>query len=473
MSIRKILNKISLRFYLFILILLVGAGGCYAVYHFFVFSEKNRIIASVPEKELAAYSQFIYNHYVNHDNSFRQNNSDYSERLYDFAQLYQGRALVCNKQFKVLFDTDGYTGAYFCSNEMIRCSKGKTVTTVDEEHKMISYMLPLKDTEVFGMVLYAFPIEKQIQNFNEIKSHFQIVCISFLIVLLFVDIFICIRISAPLKSVSQSMLRLSDNNSNASISVKGYREAVEISDNANHLITRLNEVEESRQEFVSNVSHELKTPMASMKVLADSLLSQEGLPEEMYREFLTDINSEIDRENAIISDLLTLVKLDSKNVTVHLQKTHVNNLMQVVLNRITPLASEENIEVVFENFRDVYADVDENRLIMAFTNIAQNAVNYNRPGGFIHVSLNSDINYFYVTFEDSGIGIPEESIPHLFERFYRVDKARSRSTGGNGLGLAITYEIIKAHNGEIKVYSQINEGTTFAIRIPLSESVVS
>ena len=474
-TMRKIRSKISLGFLLFLVILGIGFAACFSIYKIFTTTEKDRIIGTFSKDALIEYVQPILDQVVNSESdSFDGFHNGSADALYSFAFLYKGRALICDSQYKILFDTAGYKDSYFINNDIVRCEKGDSVKSLDEQNAMLTYFYPImSDGICYGTAVFSFSIKEQIENYHLICSHLKVLCLGFLIILCIIDVFICLHVTSPLKAVSKAMLRLSDNSSNESIKVDGYREAVEITDNANHLITRLNEIDESRQEFVSNVSHELKTPMASMKVLADSLLAQEGIPEEMYREFLSDINSEIDRENAIITDLLTLVKMDSKNATLNMQKTHINKLIQVVLNRITPLAGPDNIEVVFENFRDVYAEVDENRLIMAFTNIAQNAVKYNRPGGFIHVSLNSDINYFYVTFEDSGIGIPEDSIPHLFERFYRVDKARSRSTGGNGLGLAITYEVIKAHNGEIKVYSQLNEGTTFAIRIPLSLSVVS
>ena len=225
--------------------------------------------------------------------------------------------------------------------------------------------------------------------------------------------------------------------------------------------------EDSRQEFVSNVSHELKTPITSMKVLADSLLAQDNVPVELYKEFMGDIAEEIDRENKIITDLLSLVKMDRRSSDVNIQETNINQLIELILKRLRPIAAKRSIELVLESFKPVIAEVDETKLTLALSNLVENGIKYNKDEGWVHVSLNVDSKYFYVKVEDSGIGIPEESQEHIFERFYRVDKSHSREIGGTGLGLAITRSAVLMHHGAIKVYSREGEGTTFTVRIPL------
>lgn len=205
-----------------------------------------------------------------------------------------------------------------------------------------------------------------------------------------------------------------------------------------------------------------------MKVLADSLLMQEEVPNELYKEFMTDIAEEIDRENKIINDLLSLVKLDKKASDLNIQPTNINELLELILKRLRPIAAKRNIELVLETFRPVSAEVDETKLTLAVSNLVENAIKYNKEGGWVHVSINVDHKYFYVKVEDSGMGIPEESQEHIFERFYRVDKSHSREIGGTGLGLAITRNAILMHRGAIKVYSKEGEGTTFTVRIPLN-----
>ena len=144
------------------------------------------------------------------------------------------------------------------------------------------------------------------------------------------------------------------------------------------------------------------------------------------------------------------------------------SMLEQILKRLKPIAEKQNIELVLESFRPVSADVDEVKITLAFTNLIENAVKYNRPDGWVHVSLNADHQYFYLKVEDCGIGIPEESLEHIYERFYRVDKSHSREIGGTGLGLAITRSAVLMHRGAIKVFSTVGEGTIFNVRIPLN-----
>ena len=232
-------------------------------------------------------------------------------------------------------------------------------------------------------------------------------------------------------------------------------------------IEKKEQIDEMRKEFLSNVSHELKTPITSMKVLADSLLAQPDAPVELYQEFMADIAEEIDRENKIITDLLSLVKMDKKAADLHIENKNINELLELIIKRLTPIADKQDINLVLESFRPVNAEVDETKLTLALSNLVENAIKYNKEGGWVHVSLNVDNKYFYVKVEDSGIGIPKESQDAIFERFYRVDKSHSREIGGTGLGLAITRSAILMHRGAIKVYSKEGEGTTFTVRIPL------
>ena len=234
------------------------------------------------------------------------------------------------------------------------------------------------------------------------------------------------------------------------------------------MLGRLKILDESREEFVSNVSHELKTPMTSMKVLADSLLEMKEAPVEMYQEFMQDIAKEIDRENQIITDLLSLVKMDKTGQNLNIQTVNINELLEQILKRLRPIADKKNVEMVMESFRPVSAEIDEMKFTLAISNLVENAIKYNHDNGWVHVSLNADHKYFYIKVEDSGIGIPEEDQPHIFERFYRVDKSHSREIGGTGLGLAIARNAVIVHRGAIKVYSNEGEGTTFTVRIPLT-----
>lgn len=233
-------------------------------------------------------------------------------------------------------------------------------------------------------------------------------------------------------------------------------------------VEELKQAEMVRREFSANVSHELKTPLTSMKVLADSLVGQEGVPEELYQEFMGDITAEIDRENKIITDLLSLVKMDKKAADLNVEHLNINQLLEDILKRLRPIADKRHIDLILDSFRPVEADVDEVKFTLAVSNLVENGIKYNVDDGWVRVTLDADHKYFYVKVSDSGMGIPEESIGRIFERFYRVDKSHSKEIGGTGLGLAITRSAVTMHHGTIQVASKEGEGTTFTVRIPLS-----
>ena len=213
-------------------------------------------------------------------------------------------------------------------------------------------------------------------------------------------------------------------------------------------------LDESRSEFVSNVSHELKTPMTSMKVLADSLVGQEGVPEELYQEFMRDITAEIDRENRIITDLLTLVKMDKKSADLQISHMNINQLLEDILKRLRPIADKRNIDLILDSFRPVEADVDELKFTSAISNLVENAIKYNVDDGWVRVSIDADHKDFLCHSSRFRNGYTGGFTGRIFRAFYRVDKSHSREIGGTGLGLAITRSTITMHHGVIQSIQQ-------------------
>ncbi len=271
----------------------------------------------------------------------------------------------------------------------------------------------------------------------------------------------------PFGRLQKVLNRVAEGNLDQVIEENAYRETSQISQALQETMTKLKTVDKSRDEFVSNVSHELKTPITSIRVLADSLMSMEEVPVELYQEFMADISDEIDRESKIIDDLLSLVKMDKAVEELNMVRLDINGLVQQILKRLRPIARKRNVELTFESIREVTADVDEVKLSLAVNNLVENAIKYNVEDGWVRVTLDADHRFFYIKVADSGIGIPEEFQSHVFERFYRVDKARSRETGGTGLGLAITRKVVLMHHGAIRVASREGEGSVFTVRIPL------
>lgn len=388
------------------------------------------------------------------------------------CNIYDGRILVVDNTFHIIKDTyDLDTSKIIISEEVATSFQGKESSKYDSLNRYIQLTLPIRNVEtqqILGVLLVSVSTDNVRDALAYLKNVALIIQLSVSILLVVCAILAANHISRPFGKMKRSIEDIQIGYGEDMLMIDNYSETEEISANINAMIKNMKVLDESRQEFVSNVSHELKTPLTSMKVLADSLTAQEGAPVELYQEFMVDIASEIERENKIITDLLSLVKMDKAADSINISSVNVNELLELIMKRIMPIAEKQKIELVLESFRPVTAEIDETKMSLALTNLIENAVKYNdKPDGWVHVSLNADHQYFYVKVEDNGIGIPEESLDHIYERFYRVDKSHSREIGGTGLGLAITRNVILMHRGAIKAFSTEGEGTIFTVRIPL------
>lgn len=398
-------------------------------------------------------------------------NETLTGELTQLATLYDGRILIIDQNFHIMVDTYALeTGRTMVAEEVIKCFKGQS-TTHYVSGRFIEMTVPItgngEDKSVIGVILASASTDSLNVRFEELLNFTEIWLASGSICLLALAVFLSNWLVKPLRHMNKFIGDLVEGALDGDLDIHDCTETENISNTFNSLLAKLRLMEESRQEFVSNVSHELKTPLASMKVLADSLLVQEGAPVELYQEFMQDIAEEIDRENNIISDLLTLVKTDRKVTKLNVEVTNVNEFLEQILKRLRPIAEQGNIEMVFESNRNVSAEIDVTRLSLAFSNLVENAIKYNHENGWVRVSLDADHKFFYVKVSDSGMGIPEESLDYIFERFYRVDKSHSQEIGGTGLGLAITRSAVVAHRGAIRVQSEAGGGTIFTVRIPL------
>ena len=351
------------------------------------------------------------------------------------AASMNGRIIVIKSNYKIIKETPtDFQSRFFLNQNILDIMEGNKERIVTENGKYIEVLVPItyktgNKTQILGAVMATVPSEDMMGAVIEMEHRRNMLLVAFIICGLCAAMAISYLLTRDLKKIQKDVDFIASGHEDESIEETGFLEMRMIVQRFNEILGRMQTLEESRQEFVSNVSHELKTPMTSMKVLADSLIQQgDQVPAELYREFMQDIVAEIDRENVIISDLLSLVKLDKKAAQLQITTVSINELLEIVM---------------------------------------KNGIKYNKDDGWIRVTLNADHKYFYVKVADSGVGIPEDCQDQVFDRFYRVDKARSRDTGGTGLGLAITKSVVSLHNGEIKLYSKVGEGTTFTLRIPL------
>ncbi len=476
----------SLRVRFFVIVFITGLVSCLVMHSVILSSYEDRAV-NVKSTEVQTQLRILANHLIV-SNYLQDTSSEVINAELDMlANLYDGRVIVINDDLKVVKDTYNISqGKTIISEEVVGClktgSKG-TVTKYDQSNGYIEIVTPIIVSEVIeeadvsvqgrtgevvrGVLLTSVSTDTIATTLEILSRRAQVLEIIIILIILMFAAWVSYTLLKPFNRITTAINDVKAGYTDEPIVGPNYLETEQIINAFNALLRRMKVLDDSRQEFVSNVSHELKTPITSMKVLADSLLSQQDVPNEVYREFMTDIGQEIDREDKIINDLLALVKMDKKASGLSITSVDVVNLTEVVLKRLRPIARKHNIELTLESKRAVTAEIDEVKISLVIMNLVENAIKYNKDEGWVKVEIDADHQYFYVKVMDSGYGIPEESLDHIYERFYRVDKSRSREIGGTGLGLSIARNAVLMHRGTIDVESKVSEGTTFTIKIPL------
>ena len=478
---RKLMQKIpllrSLKTYIFVLMLAVGIIPSVILRMGILQSYEERAV-SLRATDVYTQYMIIANHLLNYNYLQDTSSEVINVELDQMSNLYDGRVLIINGNFRIVKDTYGISeGKTVISEEVIKCFRGESTTRHDSNNGYIEMTIPIveqveKDgretSQVRGVILASASTDSIVVTLDILKRKALILEIVMAVIIVGGVLFFSHILIRPFSRVTQAINEVKDGFTDEPISVPDYIETEHIVDAFNQLLARMKVINDSRQEFVANVSHELKTPMTSVKVLADSLNQQPDAPVELYREFMQDITEEIERENKIINDLLALVKMDKTEAKMDISTVDINQLLEATLKRLRPIARKRDVEVVFESIRPVTAEVDEVKVSQIFTNLVENAIKYNKEHGWVKVLLDADHQFFTVEISDSGVGIPEADHEHIFERFYRVDKSHSREIGGTGLGLSITRNAVLLHRGSIKVSSVEGEGTCFTVKIPLS-----
>ena len=461
----------SLRTELFLIICLAGIlPGLIICHVLLVYFEKHTVESRI--RQVQDQCLVISNHiYLEGMLDNADSNVEDSE-LEQLSNLYDGRVMVINSDLKIIKDTYSLSeGKYMISAEVVRGLAGEGASTYDSQDHYIEIITPISDRDMkehVGVMLTSVSTEQLDSVLSGSRRLVTIVMMALSAIMIGVAVLVASRLVRQFSMLSNTIENLKEGFGEEEVAVLSYRETAGIMEAFNHLLARMKTLDDSRSEFVANVSHELKTPITSIKILAESLTAQEDVPVELYREFMDDITTEIDREDRIINDLLSLVKMDRAGINLVIEKCDIDLMIEGIIKRLSPIADRAGVELIFETIRPVIAEVDETKLSLAFTNIIENGIKYNHEGGIVKVTLDSEPMMFTVTVSDTGMGIPQEDIPYIFERFYRVDKSHSREMGGTGLGLAIARGAILMHKGAVKVESTIGEGSRFDIKIPLS-----
>ena len=476
----------SLKVRIFIIILAVGIIPTMVLRNAILQNYEKRAV-SVRTTDVQNQFKILANHLITYNYLSDTSSEVVNAELSMLSDLYDGRVIIIDQNCNIIKDTYGISeGKTIVSEEVMLCMEGQTSSNYDAKNKYIEVTTPIVDnttqetaggqktvdgeqqkSQVKGVMLTSVSTDNIATNVELLRNQATILQFTAMILLIGIAWLLSHILVRPFDRVTSAIREINDGFNTEQISVSDYVETEHIVNAFNELLGRMRTLDESRQEFVSNVSHELKTPITSMKVLADSLISQEDVPIELYKEFMTDIAEEIERENKIITDLLSLVKMDKTSANLNIENRNLNELIELILKRLRPIAKQRNIDVLYESAREVFAEIDEVKLTLAISNLVENAIKYNHTGGSVTVSIRKEQHQALLHITDTGCGIPEAYRESIFQPFFRVDKSRSRQMGGVGLGLALVKEIAVLHGGNVCVESSSEKGTTFAVRLPL------
>ena len=388
----------------------------------------------------------------------------------DALSSLNGRALDHQELSRVLWD--GETSAYGFHKRNIDANVTGLAALWQSVFPKVTwdvyYVSAVTDASggLYGAVLFSTSIQDLKDSVASIRTQTLIVLVAVGAAIMIAASFLANSVTRPITDLTKVIRRMGRGEFNLRVKVSGKSEVDELGRTFNDMSERLENIEHFRSEFVSNASHEIKTPLATMKILIESLLYQEKLDESITREFLGDVNKEIDRLSLVISDLLRMVQYDQTEENLQPEYVSVDELCKEATHRLMPIAVQKGIKI--ENkLEPVCAWADPVKLEQAVFNIIDNAIKYTDGEGTVKVDLSQENGYARIAISDQGIGIPEKDLPYIFNRFYRVDKARSRATGGTGLGLSIVEKIVNLHGGKIHAESTEGKGTTFVVLIPL------
>ncbi len=394
-------------------------------------------------------------------------------RLLDVAPVT--RMLVADQSGRILYDTDqddSAVGRYGLLSELAGALDGYAWFSCSYSHTEGAFTSRCATpVAAGGSVMGAVFLYEYDQSQGELIAGLQrnLLNMSALfggagLVIIFV---LASTLTRRIKRLSAAMDAVRGGDYATRVRVRGRDELAELSDEFNVLTGRLESTEEVRRRFVSDASHELRTPLAAIRLLSDSIAQSDTMDGPTTREFARDIGSEADRLQRITEKLMSLTKLDAGVSVRQREPVDMRSVAERTLQLLQPLAASQNVTIRHDLAEDCVVLASADDMYQIIFNLAENGVKYNVPGGAVSIRLRPEGTAAVLTVSDTGIGIPEADVDHIFDRFYRVDKARSRASGGSGLGLAIVHDAVQANGGAIRVDRRPEGGTVFTVTFPL------
>ena len=381
------------------------------------------------------------------------------------------RVLVTDPSGKVLYDTsevDNARDRYALLWEVVSALKGNDVFRSEYRDGAFRSRAaaPILYRGMTQGAVYLYEYDRQqAEMLRDLQSNLRNISIVVCVAALAFSVLISKAVTRRIAVLLRGIRSVREGEYSHRVTMAGGDELALLAGEFNELTDRLQTTEEVRRRFVSDASHELKTPLASIRLLTDSILQNGDMDPDTAREFVSDIGDEAERLTRITEKLLTLTRMDTappRNVA----PVDVARVIRKVEHMLAPLAAAVDVTVELELETDCVVRSTEDDLYQIAFNLMENAVKYDLPGGRVRVELSAEGDRVVLRVEDTGVGIPEEDLPKIFDRFYRVDKARSREAGGTGLGLSIVRDAVRQNGGTVEARRREPEGTCFEVRFP-------
>ncbi len=397
------------------------------------------------------------------------------ESLAKAAGELDGRILLLSPDGKVQLDTFALLdGTRLEMKEIATVLSGRAVHAygiypagTEGEYAALCAARMVHEDEIVGVLLLSTPVTELRQAIVTMEKQLLTVFGGMAAAALTAALIFSLTLTRPIKALTSTIRRMGRGDLSARAHIRTSGELQELAESYNAMAEKIENFDRSRSQFVSNASHELKTPLTAMKLLLECLIDQPDMPDELRMEFMQDMNHEIDRLSDVITDLLTLTRMDASNDPLHLTEIDFSALTEETLHTLAPVADKARLHIASAVAPGLRITGDRTKLASVIFNLTDNAIKYTPEGGEVRVALQQKGRQVILTVSDTGIGIPEEEQAHIFDRFYRVDKARSRATGGTGLGLSIVRQMVQLHGGAIALTSAPGEGSTFTVTLPM------
>jgi len=385
------------------------------------------------------------------------------------------RIMITDTAGRVLYDsreTGSAVGLYAFYTEIVQALSGDDAffCSYDGEAFLSRGACPVVYHNQTVGAVYAYEYDtEQAELFKNLQTNLMRISGMIAVLVILLSMVLSRMLTGRISGLLQAIRQVREGAYSHRAEEKGTDEIAQITAEFNSLTDKLQTTENTRRRFVSDASHELKTPLAGIRLLTDSILQTENMDAETVREFVTDIGQEAERLSRITEDLLRLTRLDSGAIQ-RAEPVEAAPVLERVMRMLRMVAREKEVQLSYCADHRAVVMATEDDIHQIFYNLMENGIKYSTRGGFVHTELTVEEQVVVIRVEDDGVGIPDEDMNHIFDRFYRVDKMRSRAVGGTGLGLSIVRDTVLRREGTIEVAHRVGgQGTVFTVRLPLAE----